>query len=114
MQFDIAVQYQIPEFTVGQRLWAEFENKKKTTACFKVCKVLKITDTKYYVNLVGKKARKWVGRVNAYPYLDAPDPPTEEETEYRAERNWNATRPLDRIALEAYRKKNRTEPCLKL
>ena len=114
MQFDIAVQYQIPEFTVGQRLWAEFENKKKTTACFKVCKVLKITDTKYYVILLKNNVNKWMLKVDAYPYLDAPDPPTEEEVKYRAERNWSASDPLDREALEAYRKKNSTVPCLKL
>ena len=111
---NLAYQYAIPRFTVGLRLWAEFENKDKTKACFKVCKVLKITETKYYVILLKNKVNKWMLKVDAYPYLDAPHPPTDEEVDFRRDRNWNATRPLDREALEAYRKEKDEVPCLKL
>lgn len=113
MNVDIAYQYAIPRFTVGSLLWAEFVNKKKTMECFKVCKVLRIDSGRYYVEMVKNKIKKWVAMVDAYPYLDDDAPPTVEEVKYRYQRNWNATRSLDRRALKVYRKRYRTDRCLK-
>ena len=114
MNINIAYQYRIPRFMAGQLLWAEFENKKKTMACFKVCEVLRVDSKWYYVKLLKNNVKKWVAMVDAYPYLDDPAPPTEEETKYRYERNWNATRALNQRALKVYRKRYRTARCLKL
>ena len=114
MNINIAYQYAIPRFAVGQKLWAEFTTKDKKMACFNICEVIEVKDNGYKVEIVDKKAKKRVLMVDAYPYLDDPAPPTEEEVNYRYERNWNATRPLDKRALKAYRKRYRTERCLKL
>tara|TARA_B110000008_G_scaffold265026_1_gene289812 strand:+ start:4153 stop:4497 length:345 start_codon:yes stop_codon:yes gene_type:complete len=113
---NLAYQYKIPFFTVGQRLWAQFTTSAGTKACFKVCKVLEIREAEYYVILLNmkKQVRKWMLKVDAYPYLDAPHPPTEEEVDFRYKHNWNAEGELDREALEAYRKKKKEARCLKL
>jgi hypothetical protein len=114
---NLAYRYKIPRFTVGQKLWAQFTTSDGTKACFKVCKVFEIRETAYYVILLPKTekpVRKRVRKVNAYPFLGAPHPPTDEELDFRYKRNSNAEGELDREALKAYRKKKNEARCLKL
>ncbi len=109
----MSYEYAIPLFTKGEKLWAQFEPKNQATICWNVCEVLKVDESLYRVKLVKREAKKWVLKVDAYPYLDENVWPTEDEVTYRYERNWNSTKELNRDLLKQYRR-NKSSRCLKL